>query len=181
MEKNKKMKKFTKQIVMMALAIMMSMTVKANVYAAEENVITILKMVTTTEAVDSMAEPEDGAEVFMSFPQGQDLLVVEIIGDEWYRIVYQDKFAYVKQSVTVDNTVFVEEQVGVTEEIQEVSDETTVLAEVLEEEQTDTKRTLVWGLIIGILVVAIMAVGLLGKIKEDRKNMEEGRDEEASA
>lgn len=184
MEKNKKMKKLTKQIVMIVLAVMMSMTLKVNLLAAENSAITILKMVTTTEDVDTTVEPKDGAEVFKSFPKGQDLLVVEIIGNEWYRIAYQNEFGYVKQSVTAENALFGENQTELDEQIQEVSDETTILVEVLEEEQTDTRRTLVWGLIIGILVIAIMAVGVWGKIKEDQKNMEknkEGEDEKDKA
>lgn len=178
------MKKLTKQIVMIVLVVMMSMTLKVNLLAAENSAITILKMVTTTEDVDTTVEPKDGAEVFKSFPKGQDLLVVEIIGNEWYRIAYQNEFGYVKQSVTVENALFGENQTELDEQIQEVSDETTILVEVLEEEQTDTRRTLVWGLIIGILVVAIMAVGVWGKIKEDQKNMEknkEGEDEKVKA
>ena len=173
MEKNEDMKKLVKQIVMMALIAVVSMTMGVKTYAADDSAITILKMVTTTEAVEAKVSPQDDAEVFQSFPQGQNLLVVEILEDKWYKIAYQNEYGYVKQAVTVENTVFVEEQTGVEEERQEISDETTVLVEVLEEEQTDTKRTLIWGLIIGILVIAIMAVGVWGKIKEDRKNMEE--------
>lgn len=166
------MKKFIRQMMTMAIVMFLFLAAGVRVSASEQDSFTILKMVKTIEAVDAKIAPEDTAEVFKSFEEGSDLLVVEETDSEWYGIVYQGEIAYVKQASTAENSLFGEEQQVVEEEIAEVSEETTVLAETLEREQTDTKRTLIWGLIIAILIIGIMAVSVLGKIKEDKEKQE---------
>lgn len=157
---------------MLALTVVMLITSGANVYASDQNAITILKMVKTTEAVEAKTEPEDTAEVFEIFPAESNLLVVEEIDADWYSIAYKGEILYVKKSSTVDSVLYgEEEQKPLEEEMSEVSQETTVLVEVLEREQTDTKRTIVWGIIIGVLVISIIIVGIIGKIKEDSENL----------
>lgn len=174
------MKGIMKWFLMLAVTVILAGFAGDSVYAQDQNVLTIIKMVTTTEAVEALKEPKDTAEVFERFEAGSDLLVVEVVDDVWYCITYKGEIAYVKSALTVDKVIYSEEQAAVDEEFEEVGYESTVLAEAIEKEEKDSRRTLIFGGTIAVLIIAIIGVGILAKINED-KNKDADADEEADA
>ena len=164
------MKKILKYVIMAALAFMMAGVLQISVYAAEQNSFTILRMITAAEEIEARKEPSDTAEISGSFEAGSDLLVVEDVDSVWLGVIYKGEVVYVKKELTSEKSEFTEEMEEVEEEFLEISEESTFLAETLEKKEKETKRNLIWGGLIVVLILAIIVVGVIGKLSDKEEN-----------
>ena len=139
-------------------------------YAQEQNSFTILRMITATEEIEARKEPSDTAEISGSFEVGSDLLVVEDVDSVWLGVIYKGEVVYVKKELTSEKSEFTEEMEEVEEEFLEISEESTFLAETLEKKEKETKRNLIWGGLIVALILAIIVVGVIGKLSDKEEN-----------
>ena len=202
------MRKLVKQLMLLSLSLCLSGVMNITSYASEQMSFTIQKMVTATANIEAKKEPKNESDTIHTFIKGNDILVMEDVGNGWYSVLYQDKVGYIPQEFTVDKVIYtggspkkqtgssissetdtsegeeiiedentaeeVEEPVylDIDEEFSEAGEEITVLAEAIEAHEKETKRNLIWGAVIAVLVIAVIAVGVIAKVREN------GEDEE---
>ena len=160
------MKKTVKYVIMAMVIPLLAGIINLPAYAADQSAFTILRMITATEEIEARKEPSDTAEISGSFEVGSDLLVVEDVDAMWLGVIYKGEVVYVKKELTSEKSEFTKEMEEVEEEFREISEESTFLAETLEKREKETKRNLIWGGLIAVLVLAIIVVGVIGKLSE---------------
>ncbi|MBQ9991077.1 MAG: hypothetical protein IJP31_09100 [Lachnospiraceae bacterium] len=180
-----------KKFIFLCLAFILAGGMLIRAEAAEQNAITIMKMVTVSERTEAKKEPSDSAEVLVVFEAGADILVVEEIDEEWYSIAYKAEIGYIKKAETEEKVSYAEELEVADKELEEVGYETTLLVEELEKEKTESKKSILWGVVIAVLVIAIFGVGIAQNVlkkkagegeeeKEDKTEKEEEGQEKES-
>ena len=164
------MKKILRKWMVLCLVFILAGGMTIYTQAADQGAITILKMVTAKEKTEAKKEPDDSAEVLTVFEAGSDILVVEEIDEEWYSIAYRAEIGYIKRADTEEKTVYEEELVEVDEELSEVSYESTLLVEEIEKDKAESQKSIGWGVVIGVLVIAILGIGIVQSVlKKDEK------------
>ena len=113
-------------------------------------------------SLEAKTEPDEQAEVVVSYDSGAPVYVTGETTDGWYRVLYQDKVGYVRIS---ELTVQDMDISGLDEEIDVVEMESRMVIEEVERHRAEAKRSRIWGMVIVLLVAGIFATGIISTIK----------------
>ena len=105
-----------------------------------------------------------------TFNEGADILVVEEIDETWYSIAYQAKIGYVKKADTKDKVIDTQ---AVDEEMAAEQYESDLWVEELERDREEKSRSVIWGVVIAVLIIAMFGVGIGGAVMGRAKEKSE--------
>lgn len=124
------------------------------------------QLMTANEAVDLKTEPQENAETIHSYQKDDPVFVTGKTADGWYRAVYQGKEGYIPEKALLVQELDVE---GLDAELDKTKQEAELVVETVEKYHEETRRSRIWGIVIGILVVGIFAIGIISGIRSKGK------------
>lgn len=167
------------------IVVCMSIFVSYNSIAAEGDEPSSLAgtIMTVTKDTIARSQPDEGADVVVVFSKGENIFVVDE-KNGWYEIFYQGETAYVKSASYVPNDAGAENSSsvsavaetsineGLVEEFKQKEQFDVTYVDSFEKQQRRNRNALVWKIIIGVLVVAIIAVSIIVGIKNSKKSQD---------
>ena len=174
------MKEKSIRIAVMA-ALLSIVLIRVNVYADDtdsfdNSVPTFSGYVQELDAdVKAYTEPKDGAEVGAEFSKGGSVYITGE-ADGYYSIFYQGEELYIKtddissaaRDKSNENNKAIEEEAGKELEANEKMDVTYV--ESYERQLDSARNALIWKIVIGVLVVAFIAVSVIIVVRNNKKD-----------
>lgn len=146
------------------------LTIRANEQmqdTAEGNRITELNQImTAAEDIEAKELPDESAQTVHSYKSGDSIFVIGETADGWYQIRYQDTIGYIPATQTEEVEFDVE---ALDAEFEAEIEEGTMFVEEVERQRAENKRTIIWGTVIVLLVIAIFAVGIVSAVKNRGK------------
>lgn len=125
------------------------------------------QLMTANEAVDLKTEPEENAETIHSYQKDDPVFVTGKTADGWYRAVYKGKEGYIPEKALLVQELDVE---GLDAEMDKTKQEAELVVETVEKYHEETRRSRIWGIVIGVLVVGIFATGIISGIRSKGKS-----------
>lgn len=162
------MKKLLFLIMMVcSIGIAFPAAVRAQEAGQSEGVTELSQLMKAITAVEARQEPDEQAEVVVSYDSGVPVYVTGETANGWYRVLYQDKVGYVR---TAELTAQDMDISGLDEEIDAVEMESKMVIEEVERYRSEAKRSRIWGTVIVLLVVGIFATGIISTVKAGKNN-----------
>ena len=128
---------------------------------SQRGVTELNRIMKAKSSLEAKTEPDEQAEVVVSYDSGAPVYVTGETADGWYRVLYQDKVGYVRIS---ELTVQDMDISGLDEEIDAVEMESRMVIEEVERHRAEAKRSRIWGMVIVLLVAGIFATGIISTI-----------------
>lgn len=123
------------------------------------------QLMTANEAVDMKAKPDEDSETIQSYQEGDSVFVTGKTSDGWYRTAYRGKEGYIPEKALSMQQLDVE---GLDAELDETKREAELVVETVEKYHEETRRSNIWGIVIGVLVVGIFATGIISGIRNNK-------------
>ena len=157
--------KKTKLWITILFGLICSLTMSMVVYAAEtelkENI--LLKTVTETIVYE---QPTTESNQIYTFQADAPVMCMESQNGDWVKVKYQDIEGYV---LAKDVTLFIQE--GIDQELEEKNNENNLMFAEITYLKNEKQEKLIWGIIIGVLIISIFAVGLASTILNSTKDI----------
>ncbi|WP_185752394.1 hypothetical protein [Butyrivibrio sp. AE2032] len=136
---------------------------------------------------DAYVSPDASSEKKASFAAGDSVYMISE-NDGWYEIFYKGETLYIP-SDAISQDAFASAQAqaqeaaeAAAEELEQQEKQDAATAEAFVRQQRAERNALIWKIVIGILVVAIIAVSIVIAVKgKDDQKTEEAKAEEAKA
>lgn len=126
------------------------------------------QIMTATEDIEAKELPDESSQTVHSYQSGDSIFVTGETEDGWYQVRYQDTIGYIPAAQTDEMELDVE---ALDAEFEAELEEGIMFVEEVERQRAENKRTIIWGTVIGILVIAIFVVGIVSAVKG--RDMEE--------
>lgn len=139
----------------------MSIAVWAAETELKENV--LLKTVTETTVYE---QPTTESNPIYTFPADSLVMCMGSQDGDWVKVKNQEIEGYV---LTEDVTLFIQE--GIEQEFEEKKNEMNLLLAEITYLQNEKQEKAIWGIIIGVLIISIFAVGLASTILNSTKDI----------
>lgn len=133
--------------------------------AEAETVEGILQQI--TKDTELMETPDENANILEKLEAGTALIVYGEPEDSWSRAEYKGMKGYIKSDVLEKYSMGQEEELE--EEFSRVDEEISRTADEYEFEENEKHSSNVWMVIIGILVVAILVLGVISALKKEKE------------
>ncbi len=131
----------------------------------------------TTKDAEIKEKPDQNANTLSELPTGTGVIVYGEPQNSWSQIEYDGVSGYIKSSAleayAADDSAEELEQ-----EFEEVREDTLRVIDEHELEQKSKRASMIWGIVIAVLVVAIFTVGVVSAIKKDKEEETEKVEEE---
>ena len=135
------------------------------------------QIIALSEDAKAYASPDESADVVQSFSKGETVYVLGE-SDGWYQIFYKGETLYVKNSaITNEDSLESQKQAQelaqeVTEELEEAKKQDVIDTETYERQKISKRNALIWKIVIGVLVAAMLIVSVIIGIKSSKANKE---------
>lgn len=150
-------------MLMMALSIWIIGTMLVVAAEAETNM-----LVQVLEDISLYEAPNEESEVIGTLSAGDPAICVEQAVDGWIKISYQELAGYTRvENVKLPN----DEELN--QEFEQIANQNALLINELEYTELQKKQKTTWGIIIGVLVVAIFAVGIASAMMKNIHDREQ--------
>lgn len=150
-------------MLMMALSIWIIGTMLVVAAEAETNM-----LVQVLEDISMYEAPNEESEVIGTLSAGDPAICVEQEMDGWIKISYQELAGYTRvENVKLPN----DEELN--QEFEQIANQNALLINELEYTELQKKQKTTWGIIIGVLVVAIFAVGIASAMMKNIHDREQ--------
>ncbi|MCI7791473.1 MAG: SH3 domain-containing protein [Lachnospiraceae bacterium] len=150
-------------MLMMALSIWIMGTMLVVAAEAETNM-----LVQVLEDISLYEDPNEESEVIGTLSAGDPAICVEKAVDGWIKISYQELAGYTRvENVKLPN----DEELN--QEFEQIANQNALLINELEYTELQKKQKTTWGIIIGVLVVAIFAVGIASAMMKNIHDREQ--------
>lgn len=136
-----------------------------------------LMMVKEETAVKS--SPDESADTIITYATGESVFVIGETEDGWYEVFYQGKTGYVLKDklkqMAIDGKATdteAENQAYITaldEELGAMEAEGKMFVEEVERQREERKHSSVWGVVIGLLIIGILATGVISTVRTNKK------------
>lgn len=114
-----------------------------------------------------METPDENADVLEKLEAGTALIVYGEPEDSWSRVEYKGMKGYIKSDVLEKYSTGQDEELE--QEFSMVDEEISRTADEYEFEKNEKRSSRVWMTIIGVLVVAILALGVVSALKKEKE------------
>lgn len=128
-----------------------------------------VQLMTADVETEVKESPKQTAKTLMTYQADDNVMV---IGEEndWYQIRYQDITGYVPKANLAPMEMDVE---TLDEEFAKEAEEGKLVVETVEYYREQRKRTIIWGTVIAVLVIAIFATGIISAVRRGKKELPE--------
>lgn len=120
------------------------------------------KIMVATEDVEAKELPEESAQTVISYQNGDNIFVIGETADGWYQVRYQDTIGYIPAGQAEEMELDVE---ALDAEFEAELEEGTLFVEEVERQRAEHRRTIIWGTVIAVIVIAIFVVGIVSAVK----------------
>ena len=133
-------------------------------------------VMTVNMDVSAYEKPDENSSVIVTFKAGENVFVTEKT-DEWLKIFYQGKTAYINRNDNSADEIASVAEASINESLEaefkqkEQFDITYV--DSFERQQKRNRNAMIWKIVIGVLVLAIVAISVIIAVK----NMRNGSDD----
>lgn len=136
------------------------------------------QIMTVQTDCDARQTPDENSEVMMSYTAGSSVWVIGETENGWYKVSYQGKEGYILFETVTDLQLQTEteqeESVTLTEagldtEMAALEAENEMIVEEVERLRAEEKRSQIWKIVIGLLVVGIFATGIISTMQSKKK------------
>lgn len=174
MKINMRRMKEMKKVLFSVAAVMMLILGNCQFSYAAEQETTVeaqnCQVMKTEEITEVKQEPDEGAPTLMTYQKGDSVLVVGEAQGDWYQVIYQDITGY----VPVDHIASVDVDVEkLDEEFAREAQEGQLVVENVEYYRDRSKRTMIWGILIVLLVAGIFVTGIASAVRKKGEEKEE--------
>jgi hypothetical protein len=97
--------------------------------------------------------------------EGTGVIAKEDPDNGWVKVKYQDIVGYVKIG-----TIAGQDTADLNQEFEEISNDNRLIFEIMEYTKSQKLQNIIWGVIIGGLVVALFAVGIITGLNRNKRN-----------
>ncbi|MCM1183093.1 MAG: hypothetical protein NC337_06950 [Roseburia sp.] len=133
------------------------------VHAAQEEIAANLLLKLREKAVLYEA-PDETAAVVGELPEGTPVISMEASSDGWIRVMYRELEGY-----TLLHSIEIEKNEALVAEFEQLSNESRMIFEVIENRKTQERQSLMWGIVIVMLVISVFVVGIGSTIAGGRR------------
>lgn len=144
----------------------------ASVQASETDNTAAMTLQQTTKDTEIKEEPDSGAETLSELEKGTAVIVYGESQDSWSQVEYQGVKGYVESNVLGSYSA-IDDVEELDQEFETVEEETIRIIDEHELIQKSKKNSIIWGVIIGVLVLGIFAVGIISALKKDKEGDQE--------
>lgn len=140
------------------------------------------RFMTAVETVEAKAEPKRDAETIFSFVKGDIIFIIGETEEGWYVVSYQGETGYIEK--TASRSKLEEKELDVealNAELEAQEAESKLVVEETERYRAESRRSKVWGAVIVLLILGILATGIISTVrmeKSGRKNVKKNKDVE---
>lgn len=142
-------------------------------YAAEQETtaeIQNCQVMKAKEITEVKQEPDEGAPALMTYQKGDSVLTIGEEQDGWYQVMYQDITGYVPAGRVTSMDMDVEK---LDEEFAREAEEGKLVVENVEYYKDNSRRTIIWGTLIVLLVAGIFVTGIVSAVRKKGEEKEE--------
>lgn len=142
-------------------------------YAAEQETtaeIQNCQVMKAEETTEVKQEPDEGAPTLMTYQKGDNVLTIGEEQDGWYQVMYQDITGYVPADRVASMDMDVEK---LDEEFAREAEEGKLVVENVEYYKDNSRRTIIWGTLIVLLVAGIFVTGIVSAVRKKGEEKEE--------
>lgn len=163
------MKKFAKAVrgfaIILALLFTVSGVLTANASEEQETTIKINTLQEIQAATQVYESADETAASLGTLEAGTPVIVMEEPQGEWCKVKYQEMEGY----VPLASLTGYGDGAAIEKEFNKEQDNTRRAIDELEVEKQQKKQMIIWGCIIGALVIAIFAVGIVSAIRKNKR------------
>jgi hypothetical protein len=109
--------------------------------------------------------PDESASIVGELGEGTGVIAKEDPDNGWVKVKYQDIVGYVKIG-----TIAGQDTADLNQEFEEISNDNRLIFEIMEYTKSQKLQNIIWGVIIGGLVVALFAVGIITGLNRNKRN-----------
>lgn len=158
------MKNIIKSVTIMTI-IFALLALIPNIEAKAAEAIQANQLIEILEDTNVMESPDDNSNIVGSFNAGMSVITLEVPENGWVKVMYQDIEGYIKMEV-VEADYYDEE---LAKEFEVIRNDDILEFEVIEYEKSQNRQKLVWGIIIGGLVIALFVVGIITGVDSSKR------------
>lgn len=133
--------------------------------AEAESVEGVLQQI--TKDAELMQAPDENSDVLEKLEAGTALIVYGEPEGSWSRVEYKGVKGYIKSDVLEKYSTGQDEELD--QEFSRVDEEISRTADEYEFEENEKRSSNVWMVIIGVLVVAILVLGVISALKKEKE------------
>lgn len=133
------------------------------------------RFMTALAQVDAKEEPDNDSETLFSYDAGATVYVTGETEDGWYIVSYQGQTGYINKNTAQQALTSEEIDVeALDEELEALQVRDKIIVEEVERYRVEARRSRIWGTVIVLLVVGILAVGIISTVRVEKKNKGDG-------
>ena len=148
-----------------------------SVKAQEETNVEVTELsqfVTALEKMDAKEAPQKDAEVIFSFEAGATIFVTGETESGWYSVFYQGQTGYIDVNEAKDKMQINEIDVSALDKEMEAEEALgKLIVEEAERYRAEAKRSKLWGTVIVLLIIGILAIGIISTVQAERAKRKE--------
>jgi hypothetical protein len=152
-----------KYAVLAAFALLLLAIPEKNALATEE--IKANQLVNIGTSTNVYESPDESSQPVGEFGIGMAVISQEEPADGWVKVKYKDIEGYIKISAIEG-----QDASGLDQEFENVSNDNLLIFEKMEYEKSQQTQKIIWGIIIGGLVVAMFAIGIITGLNKKKEN-----------
>lgn len=128
-----------------------------------------VKVMAAIERTEARKEADINSPIIAEYETGDLILITGELGEEWYKVSYQDKEGYIRKDTVTEHI----KEEALAPEINVMKEEGKLVVEEVERYRAQARRSRIWGVIIVALVGAIFATGIIATVRNKKRGMEE--------